>query len=455
MAKLTSRDASIHAFIEEIAVTELSPELEAKARWCLIDLVATAVVGSQTPLAGILTDYVGDFHAPRLPDGPICRPMMGGPATNPVGAALAGGMIIDSVDSHDGHSLTKGHVGCAVLPALLAVTEATVPDFKGTQLLRLLVAGYEIGTRAGIALHRSAAEYHSSGAWNALTCAALTGHLLGLDVGRFRHALGIAEYHGPRSQLMRDVDYPTMVKDGSGWGAMAGVSAGYLASAGFSGAPALSIVSAELDDLWSDLGDRWRIFEQYTKPYPVCRWAHPGIDGVRELLSRQNIVIDEVEDVIVHTFHEATRLFQGVPSTTDEAQYATSFPTAVALAHGDVLPQHITDQALGDPVVQRLTERVRYVEDPDYSKAFPARRLARVEIRMRDGSLLRSATHEPRGNPDTPLSEAELERKFLLYVLPSWGEERGRDCYAFLSAFGTNGATVSDLLDAIRPSHRP
>ena len=29
--------------------------------------------------------------------------------------------------------------------------------------------------------------------------------------------LGIAEYHGPRSQMMRCIDHPTMLKDGAGW----------------------------------------------------------------------------------------------------------------------------------------------------------------------------------------------------------------------------------------------
>ena len=450
MGGLTGRDVDLRSFIRDVATGELSAELTAKARWCLVDLVATAVAGSQTPLAGIINGYIRDFHPARQPEGPACRPLTGGPLTNPVGAALAGGMIIDSVDAHDGHSLTKGHVGCAVLPALLAVAEASSPELGGDILLRLLVAGYEIGTRAGISLHRSAAEYHSSGAWNAVTCAALTGHLLGLDENRFRHAVGIAEYHGPRSQLMRDVDFPTMVKDGSGWGAMAGVSAAYLAAAGFTGAPALSVVSSELDDVWSDLGRRWRIFEQYTKPYPVCRWAHPGIDGARELKAQHRIKAHEVDEVIVHTFHEATRLFRGVPATTDEAQYGTSFPTAVALVHGDVLPEHIADRALGDPLVQRLTERVRYVEDDEYSRAFPARRFARVEIRMRDGSILSSAPREPRGNPDSPLTQDELDRKFLSYVAPSWGEQRGRDCLGFLSNFGSNGATVGDLLAVLR-----
>ncbi len=44
-------------------------------------------------------------------------------------------------------------------------------------------------------------------------------YLGGLDRAASRHALGgIGEYHGPRSQMMRCIDHPTMVKDGSGWG---------------------------------------------------------------------------------------------------------------------------------------------------------------------------------------------------------------------------------------------
>ena len=45
-----------------------------------------------------------------------------------------------------------------------------------------------------------------------------------------RHALGIAEYHGPRSQMMREIDNPTMLHDGSGMGALVGVNAALLAS---------------------------------------------------------------------------------------------------------------------------------------------------------------------------------------------------------------------------------
>jgi 2-methylcitrate dehydratase PrpD len=60
-----------------------------------------------------------------------------------------------------------------------------------------------------------------------LATAAITARQLKLTKAQTREAIGIAEYHGPRSKMMRVIDAPTMVKDGSGWGAMAGVSAAY------------------------------------------------------------------------------------------------------------------------------------------------------------------------------------------------------------------------------------
>src|SRR4029078_8036035 len=101
----------------------------------------------------------------------------------------------------------------------------------------------------------------------AVSAPGLRARRMGLDRARTREALGIAEYHGPRSQMMRCIDHPAMVKDGSGRGALGGVSAAYLASDGFTGAPAV-VIEADRSGIWDDLGERWYILEQYFKPYP-------------------------------------------------------------------------------------------------------------------------------------------------------------------------------------------
>src|SRR5438876_2966332 len=100
--------------------------------------------------------------------------------------------------------------------------------------------------------------------WNALAAAAIGARALRLTNDQTAHALGIAEYYGPRSPLMRVVTLPTMLKDGSTMGAFAGVTAAYLAADGFTGAPAetLDLEAGSRDPtLWRDLASRWRILE--------------------------------------------------------------------------------------------------------------------------------------------------------------------------------------------------
>ena len=82
----------------------------------------------------------------------------------------------------------------------------------------------------------------------AVAVAGVIARIYGLGAQASWQAMGIAEYHGPRSQMMRVIDYTTMLKDGSGWGAMAGVSAVEMAALGFTGAPALIIRDEDCAD---------------------------------------------------------------------------------------------------------------------------------------------------------------------------------------------------------------
>ena len=131
-------------------------------------------------------------------------------------------MTIDSIDAHDGFNGAKGHVGCGVFPAAIAFADVTT-SLGGQSFLTDITLGYELGSRLALALHATVPDYHTSGAWVSLAVAALGARRLGLGYEETRHALGIAEYHGPRSQMMRCIDSPSMLKDGSGFGAMSGV----------------------------------------------------------------------------------------------------------------------------------------------------------------------------------------------------------------------------------------
>jgi 2-methylcitrate dehydratase PrpD len=415
-APTVSPASPLDSFVHELSFGDLPGRVRDQARRCVIDLVGTAAAGSATSLSAIIRNHAVEHFGSA---GRGARMLFDGRRVSPAGAALAGGMTIDSFDAHDGHVLTKGHAGAAVLPGLLAVHDAVAAPMQAEEFLTSLVLGYEIALRAGIATHRISPDYHTSGAWNALGVAALAARRLGLGGERLRHALGIAEYHGPRSQMMRCIDHPTMVKDGSGIGAMTGISAAFLARDGFTGAPALVVESPDTADVWADLGTRWRILEMYFKPYPVCRWAQPAVRAVLDLRAAHAFAPEAVASVEIHTFHEGARLVHPAPADTEQAQYSLPFPAAVALVRGKLGPSDIDGASLSDAAILDMARRIILIEDKALSARFPAERQARAVIRLHDGRVVECGPVAAPGDCDTPLSDDEITAKFMEAAQPT------------------------------------
>lgn len=439
----------VQEFVHETTLGDLPADVVEMGRRCLLDLLGVAAGGSQTDLSRVIRQHAVDHFGAGSQGAPM---LFDGRVVSPAGAALAGGMTIDSLDAHDGQRLVKGHAGCGLLPALAAFTAAD-GGADGAEFLTALIVGYEVALRAGIVLHETVSDYHTSGAWVAVACAALGARVLGLDETRTAEAVGIAEYHGPRSQMMRVIDHPTMLKDGSGWGAMAGVSAAYLARDGFTGAPAVTMTAPEVADRWSDLGSTWWILDQYFKPHPVCRWAQPAVEAALALRAEHGISGDDVVAIEVDTFHEGARLQTRRPSTTEQAQYSLPYPVAVALRTGQLGPSELSSEMLRDPDVLRLSDLVVIREDAAHNAAFPGARIARVALELRDGRRVESSDTEASGDPHLALSEDQLRTKFHDYAEPVLGAERANSIESAVDSLGesTDALVLLTLLKEPTP----
>lgn len=432
-------------FTFDVTFADLPADVVAFARRCLLDIMGVAAAGSTTDLSKAITGHAARFFAAGSgADDPSAAMLFDGRRVSPVGAALAGGMTIDAIDAHDGHRITKGHAGCPTVPAILAFADAMGAQpgsgdhpLDGRELLTLITIGYEVATRAGVALHSTVPDYHTSGAWGAVGAALIGARMLGLEPTAARHAIGIAEYHGPRSQMMRVIDHPTMLKDGSGWGAMAGVSATYLAADGFTGAPAITIEADEVADLWTDLGSNWRIFEQYFKPHPVCRWAQPAVEAALQLCRTHALSAADIERVEIATFHEARRLDTPLPTTTEQAQYSLPFPTAAAIVRGQLGVEEVTGSAFDDAEIRRLSTATTVTESDVFNAEFPARRFAQVSLVRTDGSVVISEPTEARGDPDAHLSDEEIVAKYRGLTTAVFDEARSKELHGVIASLGT------------------
>ncbi len=397
--------SSVAEFIHHLRWDDVPPDVQQITARCLLDLAGTLVAGSATELSDVVraaaTAIYGGNEATLLLDGRrVSAP----------GAVWANASTIDAMDMHDGYRRAKGHAGVNVFPAALAAGEMAA--WNGRQLMAALVMGYEIALRAGLALHGTVCDYHTSGAWGALGAAAVFARALDLSVEETRHALGVAEYHGPRSQMMRVIDRPTMLKDGSGWGSMAGVVAARLAALGFTGAPAITVEAAEVAPIWNTLGSEWLMRELYFKPFACCRWAQPAVEAVRAVIQEYGLHPEQIRGIEVHTFAAATHLTVARPTNTEQAQYSLPYPVAATVIYGRLDPQQMLPPALSDERILALAERVAMAPDPELEARFPDEALARVTIQTVEGRVFGSGVHGARGDPANPLSDSEIDDKF-------------------------------------------
>lgn len=424
-------------FASTLTYDDLPLEVLTVLRRSFLDTMGVAAIGSTTEMSkaaykGACAMF-GPTHTGRA------RVMMRGTELSPAGAAMANAFTVDSVDAHDGTSPCKGHAGSAIFPALMAVADAEASlgrPVDGKTFAMLLALAYEVSYRAGLAQHATCADYHTSGAWTAVGVAVAVARMLGLDKEQIRHAAGIAEYHGPRSQMMRCIDFPTMLRDGVGWGAPTGVTAAYLAQAGFTGAPALTCEGEDEAPFWEDLGTAWRLVEDtHYKPYPCCRWAHPSVDAVADLMRDHDLHHSQVASVEIKTFHNATRLAGHAPTTLDEFAYGIAFPVATMIVRGQIGVPELTNDTLQDPDIQRISKATQLIDDPHYTKISVGKRWAEVSMTLTDGRTISAAPRTPRGDTDMPLSDQDISEKFHLFTDPVLGRTRADEIETLSTGF--------------------
>ncbi len=439
---------SVSEFIRDLRYEDIPDDVLAVMRRSLLDTIGVAAIGSTTRMCGIVREFART-HMPAGENGPAARLLFSGLTVSPMGAAMAGAFTVDSVDAHDGYSKVKGHAGSGVFPAVIAVIDDLRRQGKkvsGRNLLLALTIGYEVGYRSGLCLHGTVPDYHTSGAWTAVGAAAAAARLLGLDSGQIRHALGIAEYHGPRSQMMRCIDHPTMLRDGVGWGSPAGVSAAYMAQLGFTGAPAITTEGEEAESYWHDLGARWEVNNTHYKAYPVCRWAHPALDAVKDLMREHKLISSDIESARIKTFHYATRLAGHAPKNMEELTYALAYPFAIMAVHGEMGPRQLREGILEDAEVQRISHATELVDDEHYTRISIDKRWADVTLFLTDGREIQSAARTPRGDPDNPLSDQEISDKFHLLADDVIGTPRAKEIEQLVAQVDQDSFNLDTLL---------
>lgn len=338
-------------------------------------------------------------------------PVVGSDKTyNLLGATIAMGHASNSFDIDDGHRQIQGHPGTSFIGGVLAAS--VEKNLKYKDFLSVFVACYELTIRWALAMQKDYGFLHSTGTYGAFGTALGVGRILGLDEKQLNNALSIADYHAPLTPVMRAVEYPSMNKDGVPFGALVGTMAVLETLSGSTGRTHI-LEMPEYKEHLDDLGKVWHIMELYYKPYTCCRWAHQPIQAIIDLMNEHGFGYEDVEKVRVNTFRSAARLSKIEPKDTDEAQYNIAWPVASALVFGDVGYPQVRDEALKDERVLGMMKRLSFEINPELDAQFPGKRLAFVEIKLKDGRQFKSKVYEAPGEMDDPELNLEwIQKKF-------------------------------------------
>ena len=396
-------DYRLEKFLLETKWEDLPAEVQQRLRGCMLDLMGALVAG-----CGSEQFRVGVRLAKKIfRDGEI--PAIGTKETfSTIGAATAMGHSSNAYDIDDGHNIIRAHPGTSFIGGLLAI--GYDKDVSAKDFLTALYVAYEATIRMGAAIMDYYQYAHSSGTFGAVGVVAGGGRMYGFTKEEMNNALSVSEFNAPLVPGIRSVEYPSMNKDGVPFGVMVGELALEAGMCGFTGNKNL-LEAEEYAHYLDDLGTKHEVMDLYFKPYPCCRWGHPAIDACLAVMSDNNVKAEDIDQVIVETFYKATQLSKGIPSCADEAQYNIAYPVASSIVNNGFSIAQV--EQTDDPKVHKMMEKLTFVCDKELDEQFPAKRLCRVRMILKDGRTVVSGVHEPRGEAFENIGYDWLSEKFL------------------------------------------
>jgi 2-methylcitrate dehydratase PrpD len=390
----------------------------------LLNWMGVAVGGSRHETVEIALAAVVPFAGPRQA-GLFGR----AERLDVMNAAFLNGISSHVFDFDDTDLLTAVHPSAPVAPALLAMAEFR--KTTGRDFVNAMVVGIEAECRIARAVTPAMQEigWHATGAAGVFGAAVATGKLLGLDEVRMCHAIGLA---ATQPVGLREM-FGSMTKSfHPGRAAQSGMLAALLAEQGYTS----SLHGIEAKRGWANvlstqqhyeaitegLGSHYEIFRNSYKPFACGLVVHPVIDGCIQLRNEYALTAELIDriDLSVHPIVlELTA--KRTPQTGLEGKFSVYYAASIAIVAGRAGEAQFSDAAVRDPVVMALRDRV----DTTIDKSL-AQDQARVRIKLRDGRVLdRFITHAV-GSVESPMSDRQLEAKFLDLAAGILPEDRAR-----------------------------
>jgi 2-methylcitrate dehydratase len=405
---------------------DLSPEAVHQVKRTLVDSLGCAVGAFDSEPAAIARRM-----ASRVQGNPPARILGTLRETSTDLAAFANTVLVRYLDCNDAYAARGTGHPSDMIPGVLAVADSHRAN--GRTVITAITAAYEVFCRLADEVPLKGWDQGMFAAIGA-TCGA--GMILGLDRKAMGNAISIAITTGVPLGVTRVGELSMWKGCATAAAARTAVFAAELAAEGMTGP---SHPFEGRDGLWQHLGveaPKWEGFGGRVKPfritgtsfkaYPSVVHTQGPIGLVLEL--KQRLGTAEIESVHLATYGEAVRRTateaeKWRPETRETADHSIPYLVAAAFQDGDVTPATFAPSRIQDPGLRALIKKLKVVEEPEFTRRYPAESRTRIEVTTTDGRRMVAETSHPKGHYRNPLTDGQVETKFRGLASEALGTE--------------------------------
>ena len=418
--------ARISAFAHGFDPSRIPGDVVAYAKLCLADTLGIGFASHRYEFARRSVDSV------RALAGQGEFPVVGTAHRLPVrDAALLNGLLMHGLDFDDTHTGAVIHASVSAAPLVLA--EAQRHRVTGATALAAYVLAIEVDARIGMVAKGMLQKigFHPTGLVGIFGATVASGYLGKLTAEQLTQAQGIALSMASGSlEFLEDGAWTKRLHPG--WAASSAIMAATLAGGDFHG-PAnayegryglyslyLRESDADVSQLGHDFGDHWELPRVAIKPYPVCHFNHACIDATLTLCRDHNLspediarvealIHDRQHDVVCRPIQSKRR-----PLNEYDAKFSLPFAVAAAAVRGRFTLAELYDDALNDPTILALCDKVTCGHLPQ--SQYPDFYSGGIVLHTRDGRRFEHIEKINRGAIGRALEKDAVREKFMSNV---------------------------------------
>lgn len=377
----------------------ISGSTKQQARKVLLDFLGAMIGGNR---------YIQDNHPELIKNSPSM--------------VFLRGFATHVLELDDGHRFGMIHLGASIVTAVLDAADKQ--ELKADDVLCGMVMGYEAAVRCARAIQpgHKVRGYHVSGTCGTIGSAMGIAFACNYNKEQLKSTLacavssaaGVLEIQEQASELKpyntARAAYDGVLAAQIGKLAMPGPDDILGGKRGFLAA----LTDTPKSEYLTEFKDEGYCIEGiYQKVHAACRHCHPAIDATLDMRKDLNLKPEQIEKIEVHTYklavgsHDHTEI-RGISS----AKLSTPYAVALAIVKGSCGYADYNEDNLNDSWIKDLTRKVCVIEDESLTAQSPDVRGARVTIYLKNGEEYEASCLYPKGEPENPLTQEELESKF-------------------------------------------